>query len=117
MSGLAGGTIVNVTSGGVTNPYTVGTDTILYSSGMSISFDGITFSDEWNAGRCRYVCRQCEYRWCFGRAQCSAFGQAVNAKHGIWLNHDGAMTATFAAAYAQVVSEIGNKTRLSSTST
>ncbi|MBP7203643.1 MAG: flagellar hook-associated protein FlgK [Propionivibrio sp.] len=111
VSGLAGGTIVNVTSGGVTNPYTVGTDTILYSSGMSISFDGITFSMSGTPADADTFVVSANTGGVSDGRNAVLLGKLQTQNTVFGSTTTGKATATFAAAYAQVVSEIGNKTR------
>lgn len=111
VSGLANGTIVNVTVGGVTTAYAVGTDTIPYTSGMSVSFNGMTFSMSGAPADADTFVVSANTGGVSDGRNAVLLGKLQTQNTVFGSTATGRASATFATAYAQVVSDIGNKTR------
>lgn len=111
VSGLTNGTVVSVTVGGSTNTYTVGTDIIPFSSGMSISFDGVAFSMSGTPANADTFTVSANTTGVSDGRNAVLLGKLQTQNTVFGSTTTGSATATYAAAYAQMVSDIGNKTR------
>jgi len=107
VSGLANGTVISVMSGGTTNTYTVasGTASLPYTTGSSISFNNIAFTMNGTPANGDTFTVSANTNGVADGRNAVLLGklQTQNTVSGA--------TATYQSSYAQMVSDIGNKTR------
>lgn len=107
VTGLANGTVITVTSGGVSTPYTVaaGTVSFPYSSGATIAFNGISFQINGTPGANDTYTVNANTNGVADSSNAVLLGKLLTQ------NTMAGATATYQSAYSQLVSDIGNKSR------
>ncbi len=107
VSGLANGTVLTVTSAGVSTNYTVaaGTASFVYSSGDTIAFNGLTTQINGTPGAGDSFTVEANSSGVSDGTNSVLLGKLLTQKTML------GGTASYQTAYSQLVSDIGNKTR------